>query len=85
MGEAIDPALLVNMTLKQPPPEEYSNFDNPETLKPQGEIGMIFCMVIGAVFIVLRFHVKVWITKMYDWDDGKLLLTWNLDKDAQTC
>lgn len=34
---------------------------------------MNLCMAIGAVFIVLRMYVKVFVTKMYGWDDGKWL------------
>ena len=85
MGGAIDPALLANMTLRPPPLGMLPNFENPETLRREGEIGMVFCIVIGAVFISLRLYAKVCITKLYDWDDGKLLLTSNVNDDAQIC
>jgi hypothetical protein len=70
-GSAIDPALLVNMTLAQPPLGKQSNFINPENFKTQTEISMNLCMAIGAVFIILRLYVKICITKMYGLDDGK--------------
>jgi hypothetical protein len=65
----MDPALLANLTLGPPPPGVVSNFVNPETRKSQGEISMTFCMAVGAVAILLRIYVKVFITKLYGWDD----------------
>lgn len=71
--DTIDPTLLVNMTLGQPPPGKETNFINPETFKTQAEISMNLCMAVAAVFIILRLYAKISITKMYGWDDGKLL------------
>jgi hypothetical protein len=85
MGDAIDPALLVNMTLRPPPPGVDSNFVNPQTLRSQGEIGMIFCIIVGAAFVALRFYVKVVVTKSYNWDDCKLLLILHFDDAGQPC
>jgi len=67
--DTIDPTLLVNMTLGQPPPGKETNFINPETFKTQAEISMNLCMAVAAVFIILRLYAKISITKMYGWDD----------------
>ncbi|KAF1963611.1 hypothetical protein CC80DRAFT_557482 [Byssothecium circinans] len=60
---------MASITLGQPPPGLMSNFNNPETLKNSGEAAMSSCMVLGGIFIALRIYVKVFITKMYGWDD----------------
>lgn len=65
----MSPVILANMTLQSPPPGTISNFDNPPTERAEGEVTMVICMVLGAIFIALRIYTKVFITKMYGWDD----------------
>lgn len=73
----LDPAILAKIPLGPPPDGVVSNFDNPETLKVTGQIAFIVSMVIGGIFVALRLYVKLFITKLYGWDDGELKHTLN--------
>lgn len=70
---AMDLAVLADMPLGIPPPGMMSNFDTPKTLRFQGVIAMTFCAVVAAIAVAVRIYVKVFITKLYGWDDGEKL------------
>ncbi|KAI3328575.1 hypothetical protein F4824DRAFT_408304 [Ustulina deusta] len=59
-----------------PPPGETSNFDHPESLRQQFDIGAGISIGLTTIFVFLRTYSRLWIKKTWVLEDWFLLVAW---------
>lgn len=69
MAQQISPVDYANLPAGSPPPGILPDFEHGETREVEAYIGMGICIGIAFIFMVLRFYVKLCITRLWGWDD----------------
>lgn len=78
----MDPSALGDLTPEQmallpampPPPNVISNFDNPDSLAPEGIAVISFVLALMSLFVGMRLYTRIWIVKNTGLDDWAILL-----------
>lgn len=73
MAQQLDPHDYARIPSVSPPPGILPNWENPESRAVDAYVGISVCMAITLIFIILRLHVKLCVTHLWGWDDGKKL------------
>lgn len=58
-----------NTPLLPPPPGVKPNFQNPQTRAPQAHITVSVCSVLSVIFVVLRVHRRLRLSRSWGLDD----------------
>lgn len=78
----MDPSALSDLTPEEmalvpampPPPNVVSNFDNPDSLAPEGIAIISIFLALMTLFVGMRLYTRIWIVKNTGLDDWSILL-----------
>ena len=72
MAQQTSPVDYANLPAGSPPPGVLPNFEHPDSRATEVYVAIGICMSITLIFIILRLYVKLCVTHLWGWDDGKL-------------